>query len=130
MIAGTAQAAGMRQKSTEPLIHLLPYKPIPCLGVRGIQSGSWTSFLQLHGHEVEREGCLGTITRERADMLQPHPPVLDPEQRSRVARSLAGQRRILEMIALGEPLDEILKAITVLIENESDGLLCTILTLD
>src|SRR5689334_14003681 len=63
-------------------------------------------------------------------MLQPLPPILDSDHRDRVARSLAGQKRVLEMIAWGDPSDQILTAITALIESEGDGLLCTILTLD
>jgi len=63
-------------------------------------------------------------------MLHPHPPILDLDHHDRVARSLAGQKRVLEMIALGDPLDEILSAITAMVESEGDGLLCTILTID
>jgi signal transduction histidine kinase/CheY-like chemotaxis protein len=63
-------------------------------------------------------------------MLHPHSPILDLDHHDRVARSLAGQKRVLEMIALGDPLDEILSAITAMVESEGDGLLCTILTID
>ena len=41
-----------------------------------------------------------------------------------------GQAELLEMIALGAPLAETLKRLTLLIEGQSEGLFCTIMLLD
>ncbi|HEX6288742.1 MAG TPA: PAS domain S-box protein [Herpetosiphonaceae bacterium] len=47
------------------------------------------------------------------------------------AEALAnGQKHALEMIALGKPLAEILEALAVLIEAQSEGMLCAVLLLD
>ncbi|WP_428940537.1 ATP-binding protein [Fontivita pretiosa] len=61
-----------------------------------------------------------------------HPELVSPTaaQRDRAARLLHGQKRILEMIATGEPLADILHAITTLIETQSEGIVCSILLLD
>ena len=41
-----------------------------------------------------------------------------------------GQREILESIAMGKPLPEVLEQIVLLIERQGDGMLCSILLLD
>jgi len=41
----------------------------------------------------------------------------------------AGQTRILEMVASDAPLPEILKSIVLLMEKQSEGLVCSILVL-
>ena len=51
-----------------------------------------------------------------------------PSQRREVL--LEGQSRLLEMIALGLPLEETLLALTQLIESQSEGLYCSVLLLD
>lgn len=42
----------------------------------------------------------------------------------------AGQKQVLEMIARGEPLADILTQLALAIETQSDGLMCSILLLD
>src|SRR6185436_16596649 len=41
-----------------------------------------------------------------------------------------GQREVLESIAMGSPLPEVLEQIVTLIERQGDGMLCSILLLD
>jgi GAF domain-containing protein len=41
-----------------------------------------------------------------------------------------GQREVLESIAMGNPLPEILEQIVLLVERQGDGMLCSILLLD
>src|SRR5580765_3810966 len=48
----------------------------------------------------------------------------------RSSRLLAGEKSILEMIALGRPLREMLEALAHTIEEQSEGLICSILLLD
>ena len=52
------------------------------------------------------------------------------DHRDRLARRLSGQKRVLEMIALGDPMEDVLNAITSLIETEEPGVLCSILRLN
>ena len=48
----------------------------------------------------------------------------------RTSRLLAGEKSILEMIALGRPLREMLEALARTIEQQAEGLICSILLLD
>jgi hypothetical protein len=50
--------------------------------------------------------------------------------RARWAAFEAGQRRILEQISAGRPLPDVLEEIVLLIEQQGDGMLCSILLLD
>jgi PAS domain S-box-containing protein len=52
------------------------------------------------------------------------------KQPDRIENFLAGQNQILEKIAIGAPLLEILSDIVHLIESQTDGMLCSILLLD
>ncbi len=54
----------------------------------------------------------------------------DSTVRRRQAALLAGQRRILEMIAVGEPLSHSLDALVRFLEAQSPGSLCSVLLLD
>jgi PAS domain S-box-containing protein len=56
--------------------------------------------------------------------------VPDREDSSRAVALLAGRTRILEMIATGASLAEILTSLARLIESQSDGMLCSVLLLD
>ena len=51
-------------------------------------------------------------------------------ERDRIAILLAGQTRVLEMIAVGKPLPDVLTALSRLIEQEASDILCSILLLD
>jgi PAS domain S-box-containing protein len=64
-------------------------------------------------------------------------PALERAARERTSRSeprdggfADGQRQILESIAAGRPLGEVLERIVTLIEAQGDGMLCSILLLD
>lgn len=51
-------------------------------------------------------------------------------ERDAIARLLRGQTRILEMIAVGAPLPEVLTALSALIERQAPGMLCSVLLLE
>ncbi len=50
--------------------------------------------------------------------------------RDRSAHLLRGQTRILEMVALGKPLADVLAALCELVEQQSTGMLCSVLLLE
>ena len=52
------------------------------------------------------------------------------EGADRTSRLLAGEKSILEMIALGRPLLEVLEALARSIEEQADGLICSVLLTD
>jgi PAS domain S-box-containing protein len=56
--------------------------------------------------------------------------IIDITEQKRVEELLAGQNRILEMIARGRPLTDTLDGLARFIESQSDGMLCSILLLD
>lgn len=51
-------------------------------------------------------------------------------ERDRLATLLSGQTQVLEMIAVGKPLPEILTALSTLVESQAPGLLCSVLLLE
>lgn len=58
-------------------------------------------------------------------MTRAAPPLPPPE-----VSSLGGQARVLERIARGAPLQDVLEAIVTLIESAAPGMLCSILLID
>jgi PAS domain S-box-containing protein len=56
--------------------------------------------------------------------------VLDVTDRKRAEALLAGEKRILEMVAKGESLDQILDSLCRLVEEQASGVLASILLLD
>ena len=54
----------------------------------------------------------------------------DITERRREEALHAAQHQVLEMIALGRSLPEVLDSVVRLVENHSDGMLCTVLLLD
>ena len=59
-----------------------------------------------------------------------HVRVVDISRRIRDERLRDGQARVLELIARGAPLKDILDKLMLLIESQSDGVLCSIVLLD
>lgn len=51
-------------------------------------------------------------------------------ERDRIATLLAGQTDVLEMIAIGKPLSEVLTALSRLVESQVPGMLCSVLLLE
>jgi signal transduction histidine kinase len=51
-------------------------------------------------------------------------------ERDRIAGVLRGQTRILEMIAVGTPLPDVLEGLSTLVEQQAPGMLCSVLLLD
>jgi PAS domain S-box-containing protein len=51
-------------------------------------------------------------------------------ERKRAEALVAGENRVLEMVATGRPLAETLEAIARLVEEQAEGMLCSILLLD
>jgi len=74
-----------------------------------------------------RSGGFGHLGRvlERARREQPY-----RLERPGGAAFEEGQREVLESIAMGSPLAEVLEQIVLLIEHQGDGMLCSILLLD
>ncbi len=58
-----------------------------------------------------------------------HLRVIDIARRLREARLREGQARVLELVARGAPLAEILDTLMLLIESQSEGVLCSVLLL-
>jgi PAS domain S-box-containing protein len=56
--------------------------------------------------------------------------ILDITERKRAEELLAGQNRVLEMIARGKPLAETLDGLARFIESQCSGMLCSVLLLD
>jgi PAS domain S-box-containing protein len=54
----------------------------------------------------------------------------DITERKRMEALTAGQKRVLEMIATGAPLTDVLEVLALVMEEQSPGLLCSILLLD
>jgi len=68
----------------------------------------------------DAEGCVvGTIG-----------VALDVTEGKRTDALLAGEKRVLEMVAQGAPLQEVLEALTRNVEEQASGMLCSILLLD
>ena len=51
-------------------------------------------------------------------------------ERDRIASLLHGQTRVLEMVAVGTPLPDVLTALSTMIERQAPGMLCSVLLLD
>lgn len=51
-------------------------------------------------------------------------------EHDRIAILLAGQTRVLETIAVGKPLPEVLTALSTLVESQVPGMLCSVLLLE
>ncbi|MDB5919622.1 MAG: sensory box protein [Massilia sp.] len=59
-----------------------------------------------------------------------HACFVDISRRVRAERLREGEGRVLELIASGAPLGDILERLVLLIESQSDGVLCSVLLLD
>lgn len=59
-----------------------------------------------------------------------HARIFDISRRLRAEQLREGQSRVLELIARAAPLKEILDSLLLLIESQSDGVLCSVLLLD
>lgn len=59
-----------------------------------------------------------------------HVRVVDITQRNMADQLRVGQGRLLEMVARGAPLSETLDSLMLLIESQSEGVLCSVLLLD
>src|SRR3990172_6286609 len=55
---------------------------------------------------------------------------LDVTEGKRTEALLAGEKRVLEMVAQGAPLQEVLEVLTRNVEEQANGMLCSILLLD
>src|SRR5947199_630975 len=54
----------------------------------------------------------------------------EPPRETAAERLLLGQQRVLEQLALGAPLLDVLVAITKVVEAQQDGIWCSILLVD
>ncbi|QBE67029.1 GAF domain-containing protein [Pseudoduganella lutea] len=104
---------------------------VAALVTRGL-SGDIRIFPLTFQHSSGRhiDGELRLVVLQKADMRLLHMRVADVTGQ-RVAEALrAGQNRLLEMIARGAPLQDILDNLLRLIEGQAPGLVCTVLLLD
>jgi len=67
---------------------------------------------------------------ERDNILKWYGTAIDIEDRKRAEALLAGEKRILEMVAKGDPLSEVLDGLCCLVEEQADGVLASILLLE
>jgi PAS domain S-box-containing protein len=67
---------------------------------------------------------------EQENILKWYGTVTDIEDRKRAEALLIGEKRILEMVATGEPLAEILDGLCRLAEEQAPGVLASVLLLD
>ena len=70
------------------------------------------------------------ITDEHGAVVQLLAVSRDVTERRRDETSRAAQHQVLEMIATGTPLPDVLDSLVRLVEQQSDGMLCTVLLLD
>jgi PAS domain S-box-containing protein len=86
------------------------------------------TFQHSNGRQIDGE--LRLVALEKGGLKLLHMRVADVTGQ-RVAEALrTGQNRLLEMIARGAPLHDILDSLLRLIEGQAPGLVCTILLLD
>jgi len=86
------------------------------------------SFENAAGHPVSCE--VRMVKMPIPDRHLMHVRIVDITQRNKDDRLRTGQGRLLEMIARGAPLKETLDSLMLLIEGQSEGVLCSVLLLD
>ena len=86
------------------------------------------SFLHSSGREVACEMRMVPLIRPERSML--HMRIVDITARKQAEALRDGKNDLLEMIARGAPLRATLDRLMLLIEGQSDGVLCTTMLLD
>ncbi|HEY5950134.1 MAG TPA: PAS domain-containing protein [Kofleriaceae bacterium] len=115
----------------KPLLELLP-------ALRGSELVAMIADVARDGEKRERDGVPSTLHRARVASIKAFPlpggsvgvAVQDVTTRVRATRLQAGERRALEMLAAGLPLQDILTAIVRMIEELQPGTIASILLLD
>ncbi|MES2300430.1 MAG: GAF domain-containing protein, partial [Pseudomonadota bacterium] len=87
-----------------------------------------TAFVHASGRLIDCEMRL--VRMPTAPRRLMHARVVDVSARRRGDLLRAGQGRVLEMVARAAPLIETLDSLMLLIEGQSDGVLCSVLLLD
>ncbi len=94
----------------------------------GRVQGYAVNFLHASGRLVAGE--IRLVPLPVADRRLIHMRIVDVTQRNLDDMLRTGQGRLLEMVARGAPLAETLDSLMLLIESQSDGVLCSVLLLD
>ena len=87
-----------------------------------------TSFMHADGHPIACEMRLVLLPTPHRRLL--HVRLVDITRRTMADQLRIGQGMLLEMIARGAPLHDTLERLMLLIESQSDGVLCSVLLLD
>jgi signal transduction histidine kinase len=90
--------------------------------------GCQITFAHASGRAIACEMRLVLLPVDDRRLL--HVRIVDVTQRNLDDMLRAGQARLLEMVARGAPLTETLDSLMLLIESQSDGVLCSVLLLD
>ncbi len=88
--------------------------------MKASQQETWDAAQTVESVQRELKRCRGELDEGRKGL----------EQMGRSAALFAGENRLLEMIASGDPLSAVLDALGRLVEALSSGCLCSILLLD
>jgi PAS domain S-box-containing protein len=92
--------------------------------------------IRVHEVTLQHAGGRQILCEMRLVQLPPphhhmlHARIVDISRRHRADQLRIGQGRLLEMVARGAPLKETLDQLMLLIESQSDGVLCSVLLLD
>ena len=81
----------------------------------------------MNARKLEGEGGVVALESARLELVRGDHALPD---RPRAERALAGEKRVLEMIARGRSLSAILDALCLVVEEICRGSLCSILLLD
>jgi diguanylate cyclase (GGDEF)-like protein/PAS domain S-box-containing protein len=98
----------------------------------GAQQIQWQHLelcgLHKDGHELPLEISFGEFQRDGKQLFIG--TIRDITYRKKADSLRIGQGRVLEMVATGAPVKDVLTELTRFIETQSDGMLCSILLLD
>lgn len=96
--------------------------------LKGEIVGFNATMCHARGHAIACEVRMILLSLNARRLM--HVRVVDITQRNMADKLRVGQGRLLEMVARGAPLSETLESLMLLIESQSEGVLCSVLLLD